>query len=171
MLESHGILLEPTQLNEEYLAFNATKEQEVDESKLGRRVRCATTASYAVDASKTQSFVDWDMQMSYVACSTTIEQTIAVSQGFSIANSVSISGGGDSGTLMKYLGLNFGVDYTRTWTTTTTMESRGTITKGNCGIMIWKPLTVRHYGRVLQGCPGSYQQVGSLVANDHGTGR
>ncbi|OLN86408.1 hypothetical protein CCHL11_06343 [Colletotrichum chlorophyti] len=165
MLMSNGILLKAPQVDEEYLAFNAT---EVDESKIDERANCATTTAYAVDSDKTQHFVDWDMQMSWITCSEQNELTTAVSKGFSIANGVTVSGKGDITAIKDKLGFSFGVDYTRTWTTTSNMETRGTVPKSNCGVVIWKPLTTRRYGRTLQGCPGSYTQVGTWMADDHG---
>jgi hypothetical protein len=130
-----------------------------------RQASCSWTRSVIVD--KTEEFVDWDVQMSPVVCATNGDTDITITSGYSVANT--IGGSADINlTLVKdVLGAKFGINYSRTYTSSTLIANKRTIFKGNCGVMITKPITTRRSGRVLEGCPGSFKQTGTFYADSH----
>lgn len=87
-----------------------------------------------------------------------------------VANAVTITGSGSPTLIADRLTAQFGVQFSRTWTTQSSITTKGTVKDGNCGVMITRPLVTRRYGRTMQGCPGSYKQVGTWMADDHGEG-
>ncbi|KAH0355835.1 hypothetical protein KCU83_g1349, partial [Aureobasidium melanogenum] len=154
-LEAAGVLLEKPAVDEPYL--NAT---DVPLGPLGpfptnetlgkRQASCDST--YAITTDTAQRFVDWDVQMSPVVCAVG-DMDINVMKGYMVANSVT-----------------FGVSFSRTWTTQDSITTKGTVKDGNCSVMITRPLVTRRYGRTMQGCPRSYKQIGTWMADEHGEG-
>ncbi|KAM0300588.1 hypothetical protein ACHAPM_006904 [Fusarium culmorum] len=132
-----------------------------------KRDDCSGTNYIVTD--KTETFVDWDVQMSPVVCAVG-DMDISVSSGYNVANSVGGSAGTDLTFVADRVGASFGVDYSKTWTTLTSVVTKGTIKDGNCGVMITKPLTTRRSGRQFQGCIGSATEVGTWYADSHGEG-
>ncbi|KAH0279174.1 hypothetical protein KCU91_g1915, partial [Aureobasidium melanogenum] len=171
-LEAAGVLLEKPAVDEAYL--NAT---DVPLGPLGpfptnetlgkRQASCDST--YAIITDTTQRFVDWDVQMSPVVCAVG-DMDINVMKGYMVANSVTVSGGGSPTLIADKLTAQFGVSFSRTWTTQDSITTKGTVKDGNCGVMITRPLITRGYGRTMQGCPGSYKQIGTWMADEHGEG-
>lgn len=88
----------------------------------------------------------------------------------SVANAVTVSGNINPTLIADKLEADFGVQFSRTWTTTTSITTGGTVEDGKCGVMITQPLTTRRYGRTFRGCPGALTQVGTWMADDHGHG-
>ncbi|RGP81280.1 hypothetical protein FLONG3_424 [Fusarium longipes] len=132
-----------------------------------KRDGCDST--YYITTDKTETFVDWDVQMSPVVCAVG-DMDISVSSGYNVANAVGGSAGADLGFVKDKLGANLGIDYSKTWTTLTSVVTKGTIKDGNCGVMITKPLTTRRSGRQFQGCVGSAKEVGTWYADSHEEG-
>ncbi|PSN69495.1 hypothetical protein BS50DRAFT_522086 [Corynespora cassiicola Philippines] len=161
-----GYSLEPPEIDHEFLNFTLSKEDE-EHVALAKRQNCYNRA---VVTETTQNFVDWDVQMSPVVCAVGA-MTINVLEGYSVSNGVSVSAGMDYTWIADKLKSSFGVDFTRTWTTTTSITTTGTVPDGNCGCMIWKPLTTRRYGSVMEGCIGNLKKTGTFMADDRGNGQ
>lgn len=85
---------------------------------------------------KTERFVNWDVQMSPVVLGTAEGITVAVASGYSVANSISASAGIDVTLIKDYLSGSVGVDYTTTWTTTTSNTYTTTIKNGDAGVWV-----------------------------------
>lgn len=119
----------------------------------------------AVITDRTQTFVDWDVQMSPVVIGTGSGIDVYVSQGYSVSNSVSVSAGLDLKFIKDKLGGSLGIDYSRTWSTQTAINIKGTVPNGYSGVMITKPIKTRKYGRALKGCLGSQTQTGTFMAD------
>ncbi|RBR10218.1 uncharacterized protein FIESC28_09604 [Fusarium coffeatum] len=132
-----------------------------------KRDGCDST--FYITTDKTESFVDWDVQMSPVVCAVG-DMDISVSSGYNVANSVGGSAGADLGFVKDKLGASLGIDYSKTWTTLTSVVTKGTIKDGNCGVMITKPITTRRSGRQFQGCIGSATEIGTWYADSHEEG-
>lgn len=99
-----------------------------------RQASCESTTSYVTD--KTERFVNWDVQMSPVVLGTAEGITVAVASGYSVANSISASAGIDVTLIKDYLSGSVGVDYTTTWTTTTSNTYTTTIKNGDAGVWV-----------------------------------
>ncbi|KAL6706294.1 hypothetical protein ACN47E_005584 [Coniothyrium glycines] len=164
-LKAAGFLLEPPEIDVEFLNYTISAE-DAEHLALAKRQSCN---SRALVTEKTQSFVDWDVQMSPVVCAVG-PMTISVTDGYSVANSISVSADLDFTWIADKLKTTFGVNFQRTWTTSASILVGGTVPDGNCGCMIWKPLTTRRYGSVYQGCVGALKKTGTFMADDRGTG-
>ncbi|RSM16234.1 hypothetical protein BHE90_008475 [Fusarium euwallaceae] len=125
--------------------------------------QCDLTTAVITDRSET--FVDWDVQMSPVIIGTGDGITVSVTSGYSVSNSVSVSGGADWTVVKDKLGLSFGVDYSRTWTSSASINIAAKVADGYSGVMITKPIKTRKYGRVLKGCIGSQTESGTFSAD------
>jgi len=119
----------------------------------------------AVITDKTQTFVDWDVQMSPVVIGSGAGMDVSVMSGYTVSNAVSVSAGLDISLIKDKLGGSLGIDYTRTWTTQTAVTVKGTVADGYSGVMITKPIKTRKSGRVLKGCLGSQTEAGTFSAD------
>ncbi|OLN81704.1 hypothetical protein CCHL11_06935 [Colletotrichum chlorophyti] len=165
-LKAQGILLEAPEIDYAWLNFTPP-DLPPKTDKLSAR-DCAFTTAVVVDS--TTTFLDWDVQMGRVVKGAGEGINAYVGAGWSVANSVSGSAGLDIGIVKNYLGLNFGVDYSRTWTTTNSDQYSTLVKAGKAGVWVTQPWTTRKYGRTLQGCPGSFRQVGTWMADAHEDG-
>ena len=107
--------------------------------------------------------------MSPVVCAVG-PMTINVMSGWSVSNTLSVSANVDYTWVKDKLKSTFGVNFSRTWTTSTSITTGGTVPDGYCGTMVTKPLTTRRYGSVYRGCIGSLVKTGTFMADDRGTG-
>ncbi|KAH8198054.1 hypothetical protein TruAng_007778 [Truncatella angustata] len=168
-LKIEGILAEPPAWDESWLNFTYVDDINSRSSEISaRQASCSGTTSYVTD--KTDRFVDWDVQMSPVVLGAGSGVDVSVSSGWSIANSVSVSAGLDIKVVKDRLGGTFGVDFSRTWTSTTSLQYKTTIKDGDAGTWITRPWTNRRYGRTFRGCPGSLTQTGTWIADSHEDG-
>ncbi|KAF4978922.1 hypothetical protein FZEAL_4808 [Fusarium zealandicum] len=126
---------------------------------------CAHTTSVVTDA--TTSFVDWDIQMSPVIVGTGEGITVTVISGFSVSNGVTAGGRADLGLVKERLGISVGVDYTRTWTSSVSINIGAKVENGYSGVMITRPFKTRRTGRVMQGCIGSQTEMGTFQADSY----
>ncbi|KAF5007955.1 hypothetical protein FDECE_5724 [Fusarium decemcellulare] len=134
------------------------------DDSLEARDECDLTTAVITDRSET--FVDWDVQMSPVIIGTGSKGiTVSVTSGYSVANSVTVSAGGDYTAVKDKLGLSFGIDYSRTYTTSALINIGATVEDGYSGVMVTKPIKTRKYGRVMKGCLGSQTQSGTFSAD------
>jgi len=165
-LVAAGVSLVTPEIDYDWLNYTAPAEH-LEHAARAKRQDCHNTA-LVVD--KTETFTDWDVQMSPVVCAVG-PMTISVADGYSVSNSMSVSAGLDFNFIKDKLGGSLGIDFSRTWTTTATITVGGTVPDGNCGVMIWKPTTTRRYGSVMEGCIGDLKKTGTFVANDRGSGQ
>lgn len=160
LMASHGVSLDAPELED----LNASL---ANRTRLNTRGDCHTTA---VVTDRTQTFIDWDVQMSPVVIGTGNGIDVFVSSGYSVSNSVSVSAGLDWTLVKDKVGVTAGIDYTRTWTTQTVINIKGTVPNGYSGVMITRPIKTRKYGRVLSGCLGSQTQTGTFMADAYKEG-
>lgn len=130
-----------------------------------RQASCEWTKSVIMD--KEETFVDWDVQMSPVVCATFGDMDITITSGYTVANTIGGSAGLDFALVKDKIGSRFSVDYSRTYTSSTLIAHKSTVYKGNCGVVITKPITTRRSGRIMQGCPGSFKQIATWYADSH----
>lgn len=159
-----GVSLVTPEIDSDWLNFTAPL-QDPDRNLKMKRQGCT---DQAVRVDKMENFVDWDVQISPVVCAVGA-MTVAVTEGWSIANSVGVSAGISQTLVKDLLSVSLGINYSKTWTTTTSIAVTGNVPDGQCGAMIWKPLTTRRYGTVLKGCVGDMQPVGTFIADDRGS--
>lgn len=160
LMASQGVSLDAPELED----LNASL---ANRTRLNARDDCHTTA---VVTDRTQTFIDWDVQMSPVVIGTGSGIDVYVSSGYSVSNSVSVSAGLDWTLIKDKIGISAGIDYTRTWTTQTVINIKGTVPNGYSGVMITKPIKTRKYGRALTGCLGSQTQTGTFMADSYQEG-
>ncbi|PPJ60799.1 hypothetical protein CBER1_02301 [Cercospora berteroae] len=168
LLAAEGILLETPEVDHDYLNFTTPEAVEASAEPSLEKRQCSKTTSIITD--KTERFVDWDVQMSPIVCGSGGPMDVTVTSGFSVANAVAVQGSGSPTFIAGRLSATFGVSFTRTWTTQYSVATKVTINDGECGVIVTNPLTTRRYGRTMEGCPGSFRQIGTWMADDHGTG-
>ncbi|KZL81685.1 hypothetical protein CI238_12473 [Colletotrichum incanum] len=159
--KAEGIALEKPEIDYEFLNFTAPVDTD---TKLMSR-SCTYTTSYVID--KTQIFLDWDVQMGPVVRGAGEGITAYIATGWSVSNSVQGSAGLDFKVIKNYLGGEFGINYSRTWTTTTTDQYSTVVKNGMAGVWVTQPWTNRKYGRTFSGCVGSMTQTGTFMADSH----
>ncbi|GKT59305.1 hypothetical protein ColTof4_12404 [Colletotrichum tofieldiae] len=164
ILKAEGIALEKPEIDYEFLNFTAPAD--IDTKLMDRS--CAYTTSYVID--KTQRFLDWDVQMGPVVRGAGEGITAYIATGWSVSNTVQVSAGLDFKVIKDYLGGEFGINYSRTWTTTTTDQYSTVVKNGMAGVWITQPWTNRKYGRTFRGCVGSMTQTGTFLADSHEDG-
>ncbi|KAJ4245762.1 hypothetical protein NW762_013886 [Fusarium torreyae] len=171
-LKAEGVKIGAPKLDPSWSSYNITNLPKPDNSKhpkSGLEKRDGCDGTFYITTDKTETFVDWDVQMSPVVCAVG-DMDISVSSGYSVANTVGGSAGVDLTFVKDKLGGSLGIDYSRTWTTQTSVITKGTIKDGNCGVMITKPITTRRSGRQFQGCIGSATEVGTWYADSRNEG-
>lgn len=157
MLESMAIQSEAPQIDKSWLNFTS-------ETNLQARDDCSATI---VVTDKTERFVDWDIQMSPVIIGAGTGIDVFVANSYSASNAISVSAGVDYKIIENILGVSFSIDYTYTWTTQTTIQTKATVLPGQAGVMITMPFKNRKYGRSFCGRPGSLVQTGTWIADSY----
>lgn len=160
-----GVSLETPEIDHDWLNFTASSE-DLEHTALAKRAGCKNTA---VVVERTETFIDWDVQMSPVVCAVG-EMTISVTEGWTVSNGITVSAGVSGKLVGDKLSGSLGINYSKTWTTSASVAVGGKVPDGQCGVMIWKPSTTRRYGSVMEGCVGKMKKVGTFMADDRGTG-
>ncbi|KAH8661040.1 hypothetical protein BGZ61DRAFT_369829 [Ilyonectria robusta] len=120
LLKSQGISVGAPELDPSWVSYNASDIPDLEEIDVGerglepRQASCDSTFSLVTD--KTETFVDWDVQMSPVVCAVG-DMDISVSSGYSVSNTVGGSAGVDLTFVKDRLGSSLEINYSRTWTT------------------------------------------------------
>ncbi|KAF5242843.1 hypothetical protein FAUST_3109 [Fusarium austroamericanum] len=171
-LKAQGIKIGAPELDPKWVRrdINVNDLPERDEAAIAHDKRDDCSGTNYIVTDKTETFVDWDVQMSPVACAIGADMDISVSSGYTISNSVGGSAGTDLTFVADRLGASLGVNYSKTWTTLTSVVTKGTVKDGFCGTVITKPTTTRRSGRQFRGCIGSATEVGTWYADDRGHG-
>ncbi|GJC80686.1 hypothetical protein ColLi_03524 [Colletotrichum liriopes] len=165
-VKAEGIALEKPEIDYAWLNFTAP---DIINAKPGVVPRdCDHTTSVVTDT--TQKFLDWDVQMGPVVRGAGEGVNSFIASGWSVANSVTGSVGVDISFIKSYLGPSLGVDYSKTWTTTTTDQYSTLVKDGKAGVWVTQPWTTRRYGRTFRGCVGSMTQTGTWMADAHDDG-
>ncbi|KPM38658.1 hypothetical protein AK830_g7920 [Neonectria ditissima] len=169
-LKVQGITLGAPELDPSWVTYSGSDIPDAESSERdleSRQASCDQTFSIVTD--KTETFIDWDIQMSPVVCAVG-EMTISVSSGYTVSNAIGGSAGVDLKWIKDRLGVSLGVDYTRTWSTVTSIDTRGPVENGKCGVMITQPIVTRRSGRQFRGCVGSTTETGTWYADSHNEG-
>ncbi|EFQ27408.1 hypothetical protein CGRA01v4_04487 [Colletotrichum graminicola] len=99
-------------------------------------------------------FLNWDVAISPVLSSNGGAATVSVSNGYSIANTVTVNAG-ITATIEKVIGLSLSVSYAQSWTTTETQTIGFSVPEGQFGVVVSQPSVRRVTGNVLSGCTDS----------------
>ncbi|OJD32238.1 uncharacterized protein BKCO1_4000097 [Diplodia corticola] len=170
-LKAQGISIGAPELNPEWITADADELSndvaESEHSLESRQADCDSTFSIVTD--KTETFVDWDVQMSPVVCAVG-DMDVTVSSGYSVANTAGGSAGVDLKFLKDKLTTSLGINFSRTWTTQTSILTKGTVKDGNCGVLITQPIVTRRSGRQFRGCVGATTETGTWYADSHNDG-
>ncbi|KAK0638145.1 hypothetical protein DIS24_g10120 [Lasiodiplodia hormozganensis] len=172
-LKAQGISIGAPKLDPSWITVNASDIPDLEDvsdeehTLKSRQASCDQTFSLVTD--KTETFVDWDVQMSPVVCAVG-DMDVSVSSGYTVTNTVGGSAGVDLKFIKDRLGGSLGINYSRSWSTQTSVITKGTVKDGNCGVMITKPIVTRRSGRQFRGCIGSTTQVGTWYADSHNDG-
>jgi hypothetical protein len=122
----------------------------------------------ATQITQTQDFIDWDVPMSSVVQGDNNgKTTIAVTAGYTIANSISISVQSKWTMAKDFLETTFGISYTKTWTSSYATAYTFGITPGKYGVVVSRPRVTRRIGRTLAGCVGSMSTTSTFTADAH----
>ncbi|KAG4440089.1 hypothetical protein IFR05_004432 [Cadophora sp. M221] len=105
--------------------------------------------------SPVQTFLGWDVLMSSVIHATGTTATVAVTEGYSIANTVTVTAGLSAAIPQTFLTASFGISYAETWTSTYSASYTFGVPDGKYGAIVSNPYTTRHSGFVDTGCVGS----------------
>ncbi|KAF7908732.1 uncharacterized protein EAF01_004487 [Botrytis porri] len=114
-----------------------------------------------------KKFLNWDVPMSSVVKAGTTTSTVAVTQGYSIANSIAVSEGATFTLIKDYLQTNYGITYTDTWTSTYTAAYTYTVPAGKYGAVVSNPYTLRKSGYVDTGCIGQPSDTSTYQADSY----
>lgn len=159
MLESMAIQSEVPPIDESWLNFTS-------EASLQARDDDDCTDMVVV-TDRSERFVDWDVQMSPVIIGAGTGIDLFVANSYSVSNTVTVSAGIDYKIVKDILGVSFRIDYSYTWTTQTTIQTKTTVQQGQAGVMITMPFKNRKYGRSFCGRPGSLVQAGTWIADSY----
>lgn len=171
-MKAQGIAFERPPVDQEWLNFKPDPEAIANLSAPGLSARqsCRYTTSVVVD--KKERFQDWDVQMSPVVLGAGREGIrCTIESGWSTSNSVSVSAGLDLTFIKDKLGSTFGINYSRTWSTSGGTSYSTVIHRGEAGAWTITPWTNRRYGRTFRGCPGSLVQTGTFMADSREDGQ
>ncbi|KAK2067300.1 hypothetical protein P8C59_001054 [Phyllachora maydis] len=132
--------------------------------------RCTRVTNVVID--KTETIVDWDVQMSVVFHSVSDRvNVLSVTDGWTVSNTINVGGALDWTWVEDVLHAIVHVDYSYSWATSTTMTISANVDTGKSGVIITKPMTTRRTGRVLKGCVGELEEVGTWEAKSHDEGK
>lgn len=108
---------------------------------------------------KDSDFLDWDVPMSSAFHATASAGTIAVTAGYSISDSISVSSSVDYTFIKDVLSASVGISYTKQWTSTYAAAYTSTVPKGKWGMMVSNPRVYRRSGYAKVGCIGSQRST------------
>lgn len=101
------------------------------------------------------SFTDWDVAMSPVISAGGGQALVAVSKGYSVANSLTVSTSTEFTLIENMLKTSIEISYGVTWTSTDTQTFTFYMTPGDYGLVVSNPLTRRVTGNAYTGCTDS----------------
>lgn len=120
---------------------------------------------------KDSDFLDWDVPMSSAFHAARAEGSIAVTAGYSISDSISVSNQVDFTFVKDVMSASVGISYTTQWTSEYSAAYTSPVPKGMWGIMVSNPRVYRRSGFAKVGCIGSqrstYFQADQHYSNDY----
>ncbi|KAF7898153.1 hypothetical protein EAF00_004599 [Botryotinia globosa] len=119
-----------------------------------------------------ENFLNWDVPMSSVVKAGSTTSLVAVTEGYSITNSLSINAG-VAATIEAFLQISYGITYTETWSSTYAAAYTYTVPAGKYGVVVSNPYTLRKSGYIDNGCIGApgqtdYYQADSYTSQAYG---
>ncbi|EKD14160.1 uncharacterized protein L3040_007839 [Drepanopeziza brunnea f. sp. 'multigermtubi'] len=103
-------------------------------------------------------FIGPDVPMSSVLRAEYADAFLAVSEGYSIANTFGATGTLETSLLIKGLSIALTVSFTKTWTTSYSSEFRFIVPEGIYAGVVSNPVTTRYTGSVDVGCIGAQRR-------------
>lgn len=101
------------------------------------------------------NFTDWDVAMSPVIGAQGGQATVAVTKGYSVANSVTVGVSSELTIVEAVFKASMKMDYGTTWTSTDSQTFTYWVTPGQYGVVVSNPYTRRIAGNVISGCTDS----------------
>ncbi|TEY81958.1 hypothetical protein BOTCAL_0030g00190 [Botryotinia calthae] len=114
-----------------------------------------------------QTFLNWDVPMSSVVKAGETTATVAVTEGYSIANAIAVSASATFTLIEDFLQTTYGITYTETWTSTYTAAYTYTVPAGKYGVVVSNPYTTRKSGHVDTGCIGVGGETDTYQADSY----
>ncbi|TGO16293.1 hypothetical protein BTUL_0030g00730 [Botrytis tulipae] len=143
--------------------FNGTSGHYPSSSLAKRGCKTATVVRENPD----ETFLNWDVPMSSVVKAGSTTSTVAVTQGYSIANAISVSASASFTLIEDFLTTSFGISYTETWTSTYTAAYTYTVPAGKYGAVVSNPYTLRKSGYIDSGCVGNPSETDTYQADSY----
>ncbi|PSN70128.1 hypothetical protein BS50DRAFT_662231 [Corynespora cassiicola Philippines] len=161
ILKENGVSLDAPEVDHEFLAAFDADAANTTESSLEKR-QCSNTAMLIT---RTERFVDWDLQMSPVVIARNRDMTISITQTYTVTDTITVNGGFNPTVITGWLTATVGASVSRSWATATAIAIGGTVSAGSTGAMVVNPWKTRRYGQVLQGCIGSQRVVSTFMSD------
>ncbi|KAH7131292.1 hypothetical protein EDB81DRAFT_808298 [Dactylonectria macrodidyma] len=121
-------------------------------AKLTRR---GCEESTEVQITSDEEFLNWDVAISPVLSSSGGTGTVAVTSGYSISNTVSVSASYDVTIIKDLLSSSLSISYSETWSTTESQTLSFTVPENQNGVIVSQPYVRRVQGNILSGCTDS----------------
>lgn len=118
--------------------------------------------SQEVQVAEKTNFANWDVPMSSVLQNAADRSYVAVQDGFSLSNSLSVSVGTEA-SFESVLSVSLGVKFGTSWTTSQQTEYRFYLPAGKNGLIVSNPDTTRYTGVILSGCTDNPEKVDFTV--------
>jgi hypothetical protein len=113
------------------------------------------------------TFLNWDTPMTSVVHATGVTNTLAITSGFMIADAVAVTNTATLTLVKDFLTAAYAVQYTTTWTTSTTTAYTYVLEPGNYGAIVTNARTLRRSGTVYSGCIGDASSYSSYTADSY----
>ncbi|TGO21069.1 hypothetical protein BPAE_0245g00170 [Botrytis paeoniae] len=114
-----------------------------------------------------QKFLNWDVPMSSVVKAGETTATVAVTEGYSIANAIAVTASATFTLIEDFLQATYGITYTETWTSTYTAAYTYTVPAGKYGAVVSNPYTLRKSGYIDIGCVGAAAETDTYQADSY----
>jgi len=108
---------------------------------------------------KDSDFLDWDIPLSSALHATGETNTIAVTSGYSISDSITVSASVDYTFIKDVLSASVGISYTTSWSSQYAAAYTTGVPKGKWGMMVSNPRVYRRSGYAKVGCIGSQRST------------
>ncbi|KAM3075341.1 hypothetical protein ACMFMF_006016 [Clarireedia jacksonii] len=137
-------------------------------STLSKRCKSASIIRQNPDS----VFLNWDVPMSSVVKAGEASSSVAVTAGYQIGNSLSVSVSSSLTIVKDFLSSTLGISYSQTWTSTYAAAYTFPVPAGKYGVVVSNPRTTRRSGYVDTGCVGegssAYYQADSYESHAYG---
>lgn len=123
--------------------------------------------SYDLVVDHVSKFLQWDVPMSRVIHAAAAQSTVIVTDGYTVANSLSISQAAAFEIMPEFFTSTTTIAFEHTWTTSTTMAYSFPVPMGNWGIVVSNPQTQRNSGQVYRGCIGNMKLLSTYSGDSY----